>query len=89
MVALSLENVSMALVLMIQMKKWQNKNKMTRGGAREGAGRPTGPTGTARKMRSIRLSDAEYTAVKKFVKELRRKKDENVLQGFHGSNSEH
>ncbi len=69
------KSVLMALVLMSQMKKWQNKNKMHsgRGGKREGAGRPPVPTGTARKMRSMRLSDEEYEQVKEFIKTLRNK----------------
>jgi hypothetical protein len=50
---------------------------MVRGGIREGAGRPPGPTGKARKMRSMRLTDTEYTLVREYVKELRRVKDDN------------
>lgn len=42
-----------------------------RGGAREGAGRPPVPTGTAMKKRSIRLHDHEYELVKLYVKQLR------------------
>lgn len=45
---------------------------MSRGGARERAGRPPVPTGTAKKMRSMRLSDKEYEQVKEFVKKIKK-----------------
>lgn len=41
-----------------------------RGGARPGSGRPKGPE---KRMRSWRLTDAEYQKVKGFVNELRRR----------------
>lgn len=47
---------------------------MSRGGVREGAGRPLGPTGTAKKMRSMRMSDAEYEQVKSYLKQIRSEK---------------
>lgn len=41
---------------------------MSRGGAREGAGRKrTAPDGELRKMRSLRASDAEWELIKKFA----------------------
>lgn len=49
--------------------------KSGRGGAREGAGRPLGTTGMARKMRSIRLTDEEYDAVRDFIKQFRRQNE--------------
>jgi len=45
---------------------------LPRGGARDGAGRPPGPTGNARKKRSIRLSDEEYDAVRAFIKQYKK-----------------
>lgn len=50
---------------------------MPRGGKREGAGRPPGPTGKAKKMRSLRLSDEEYTLVRQYIK-LIREAEKNV-----------
>ena len=38
------------------------------GGKREGAGRPRG---TDKKMRSLRLTDAEYDSVRKYIKDRR------------------
>jgi hypothetical protein len=64
----------MDLVLMNQMKKWQNKNKMTRGGKREGAGaKKLHPVNA--KRRQIPLTDEEYQKVKEYVKMLRGKKE--------------
>lgn len=43
-----------------------------RGGKREGAGRPTGSTKPSNlKMRSMRLTNTEYSKVKEFIKQLR------------------
>jgi hypothetical protein len=50
---------------------------MTRGGKREGAGRPLGSTGAykevTKKMFSFRLSEDEEKAVRKLLKEMRGK----------------
>ena len=49
---------------------------MTRGGFREGSGRPVGSKNstprTDKKMRSFRLNEREYERVKQFVRELRK-----------------
>jgi hypothetical protein len=43
-----------------------------RGGAREGAGRPTGSTKPSNlKMRSMRLTDTEYVMLKEYLKQIR------------------
>lgn len=42
------------------------------GGKREGAGRrPEAADGTERKMRSLRASDGEWEAIKKFAKHIK------------------
>ena len=48
-----------------------------RGGKRPGAGRPPVPTGTARKMRSFRLSDREHELVKEYINILKKRIDTN------------
>jgi hypothetical protein len=53
---------------------------MARGGAREGAGRPTGPGKKqipGLKKRSIRMTDEEYDKVRSLLKEWR--KDAKIL----------
>lgn len=46
---------------------------MTRGGKREGAGRPFVPEEKKAKMKSFRLYDWEVEKVKEFIKSLRSK----------------
>lgn len=48
-----------------------------RGGKRAGAGRPIG---TDKKIRSIRLNDAEYDKVREYIKNLR--EEEKMLEGI-------
>jgi len=45
--------------------------KNTRGGKREGAGRPENPN--PRRYRSVYLTDAEYAEVKNFINNLKNK----------------
>ena len=42
-----------------------------KGGKREGSGRPPLPPGQKRKPRSLKATDAEWTAIRQFAKELK------------------
>lgn len=46
---------------------------MTRGGKRDGAGRPTVPDEKKAKNRTFKLYDWEVEKVREFIKELRKK----------------
>ena len=47
-------------------------DSMPKGGKREGAGRKKDPDKTPTKVRTFRLTDAEYEKTKEFVKNLKK-----------------